>query len=111
MKTALRDMVSGPPAWGRRLEVWQIGSRLWSRARVLAGPGRIMTAIIASDAAKDPAKDTAKDLGGSSAAAARLATLLLALCTCNPACVSPSRPKMPSVMPTRAEAEAATRVG
>ena len=49
--------------------------------------------------------ESASDPGGSSATAARIASLVLVLC----ACQSSHRPKMPSVMPTRAEAEAATR--
>ena len=48
--------------------------------------------------------ESATDCGGSAAAAVGVASLVLALC----ACVS-HRLKMPSVVPTRAEAEAATR--
>jgi tetratricopeptide (TPR) repeat protein len=64
-----------------------------------------MKAIVRSE------NESAKDAGASSAAAARLASLVLALCAGGAACRSTGRPKLPSVMPTRAEPEAATRAG
>lgn len=54
--------------------------------------------------------ESGSGLSGSSVVSARIASLVLALSVCHlSACQSSHRPKMPSVMPTRAEAEASTR--